>query len=412
MEYHARTSELIQMLEKGHHGVRLDPEAWDVLYTWIDLNVPDHGTWHEYRAIPANFRDRRVEMRAAYALRPVDEDPEVVPSLTPKSVEFVKPAPVKRPKSDVRLAGWPLSDGETKMKQVQAGPSVTRRVDLGGGVTLELVHVPAGRFVMGSEDGASDEAPRSVVSIDRPFWMGQYEVTCAQYAQFDPDHFNGYLDQNHKDHTTPGYPIHDPEHPVVRVSWEEAMAFCRWLSDRTGLRFTLPSEAQWEWACRAGAETAMSFGTLDTDFGAYANLADQSIRLLAVSGVNPRPIANPSPYEDWIPKDTRFNDGQKIMCHVGQYRPNRWGLYDMHGNAAEWTRSVYRPYPYRENDGRNDPSATGLRVVRGGSWRDRPHRATASYRLAYERWQPVFNVGFRVICEEGPDVKSALTMKE
>lgn len=411
MEYHARTSELVQMLEKGHHGVRLDAEAWDVLHTWIDLNVPDHGTWQEHRAIPANFRDRRQEMRTAYALRPADEDPERIPSPSPQNMSFVEPEPVKRPVSNVQLTGWPLEDGEAKMRQLQAGNPQRRTIDLGGGVTMELVHIPAGRFIMGSDEGALDEAPRAVVSVDRPFWMGRFEVTCAQFARFDPDHFNGYIDQNNKDHTTPGYPIHDPDHPVVRVTWHEAMAFCEWLGDRTGLRFTLPTEAQWEWACRAGADTAMSFGTLDADFGPHANLADRSVRRLAVAGVNPQPIANPSPYEDWIPKDARFDDGQRIMCPIGQYQANRWGLHDMHGNAAEWTRSVYQPYPYREDDGRNDAAAAGRRVVRGGSWRDRPHRATASFRLAYEPWQAVFNVGFRVLCEEGPDAESALTMK-
>jgi formylglycine-generating enzyme required for sulfatase activity len=77
-------------------------------------------------------------------------------------------------------------------------------------------------------------------------------------------------------------------------------------------------------------------------------------------------------------------------------------LHDLHGNAAEWTRTVYQSYPYREGDGRNDVSASGERVVRGGSWYDRPQRATAAFRLAYPSWQRVYNVGFRITCESLP----------
>jgi formylglycine-generating enzyme required for sulfatase activity len=165
------------------------------------------------------------------------------------------------------------------------------------------------------------------------------------------------------------------------------------------MKATLPTEAQWEWACRAGAQTAMHFGDVDADFGGHANLADVSIRLLAVSGVNPQPIDNPNPYEDFLPKVDSVNDNAKIMTVAGQYAPNAWGLKDMHGNVCEWTRSAYAAYPYSETDGRNNTTAQGLRVVRGGSWSDRPKRATSSYRLMYEPYQKVFNVGFRVICE-------------
>jgi formylglycine-generating enzyme required for sulfatase activity len=175
------------------------------------------------------------------------------------------------------------------------------------------------------------------------------------------------------------------------------MAFCRWLSEKTGKPCTLPTEAEWEWACRAGTDTALSYGGLDTDFSGHANLADLSIRKLAVSGVNPQPIANPSPYQDFVPKEARFNDQEKLMANVGKYRPNAFGLYDMHGNVGEWTRTTYRPYPYREDDGRSAFSDTGKKVVRGGSWHDRPKRGRAGFRQAYRTYQPVFDVGFRVI---------------
>jgi len=110
-------------------------------------------------------------------------------------------------------------------------------------------------------------------------------------------------------------------------------------------------------------------------------------------------IANPNKYDDWVPKDERFNDAGFVSVDVGSYKPNPWGLHDVHGNVWEWTRSVYQPYPYRDDD-RNDPAADGPRVVRGGSWYDRPKRCTSSYRLPYRPYQGVFNVGFRVVMEE------------
>jgi len=91
----------------------------------------------------------------------------------------------------------------------------------------------------------------------------------------------------------------------------------------------------------------------------------------------------------------------------GKYRPNAWGLYDVHGNVAEWTRSTYQPYPYRPDDGHEDAQAAGRKVVRGGSWRDRPKRCTSSFRLSYQPYQAVYNVGFRVVCEMQPDAVAA-----
>ena len=398
LEFHVSTSELVQMLEKGHHGVKLDDEAWDRLVTWIDLNVPDHGTWSEHHAIPANFHQRRIDMLTKYANRP--EDPEAIPNLPHDPIAFVQPAPDSpNPKPQTpNPSNWPFDAKTAGERQQAAGKETHRTLNLGNGVTLDLSLVPAGSFVMGSADGCKDEMPTTAVEIDKPFWMGVLEVTNSQFQQFDPVHDSGYIDMHHKDHNTPGYPAQGPKEPVIRITWEQAMAFCRWLSEKTGQPFTLPTEAQWEWACRAGADTPFYYGGLDTDFSPYANLAALSIRLLAVNGVNPQPIENPDKYADFIPKDARFDDHNKIMADAGQYQPNAWGLYDMHGNAAEWTRSTYQPYPYVSADGRDDPTAPGKKVVRGGSWCDRPKFARASYRLAYESWQPVYNVGFRVIC--------------
>ena len=400
LEFHASTSQLIQMLEKGHHGVKLDTDAWERLYAWIDLNVPEKGTWGEDAPIPQDFHERRIAMRTQYANRP--EDPEIIPDLGQGEVAFVQPepeVPTKSAKGTCR--GWPFDAQKAATMQEGLG-SKYKTIDLGNGVNMDLVLVPAGKFVMGSPDGhvpngATDECPASVVEVKQPFWMGSMEVTNAQFKQFNANHDNGFLDQHHKDHTTPGYSIQDPKFPAVRLSWEEAVAFCRWLSDKTGMTCTLPTEAQWEWACRAGSASPLSYGDLETDFSGRANLADLSLKRMAVNGVNPQPIPNPTPFEDYMPKDARFNDGAMLLTAGSRYRANIWGLYDMHGNAAEWTLSTYKAYPYVETDGRNAATPTGKKVVRGGSWEDRPKTARSAYRLAYEPWQCVYNVGFRVV---------------
>ncbi len=274
-----------------------------------------------------------------------------------------------------------------------------RTVDLGGGARMELVLVPAGEFLMGDPAGGEDERPAALVRIERPFWIGRCEVSNAQYAHFDARHDSRVEDKLAYQFGVHGYPMNDPDQPVVRVSWTEAMAFCRWLSAKAGLRFSLPTEAQWEYACRAGTATPFSYGDLLADFSKHANVADARLKEFASNPYvvfGPQPDA--SPYDDYIPKDTRFNDGGLLTMPVGSYQPNPWGVCDLHGNAAEWTRTTYAPYPYAA-DGRDRGDAAGRKVVRGGSWRDRPALCRASSRLAYRVYQGVYNVGFRVVCE-------------
>jgi len=402
LEFHADTSELVQMLRKGHYNVKLDAEAWDRLVTWIDLNVPHHGTWGEQRGVPNRFKERRLEMRTKYANRP--EDPEAIPAMPAgPPVTFIVPEPVKsEPVAKVDCPNWPFDAAAAKKLQAAAGPTTRKVLDLGEGVSIEMVLIPAGEFVMGSADGAADERPLAKVRIARPFWMSATEVSNRQYARFNARHDSGFVDQHHKDHTLPGYPANLPDQPVCRVSWNDAREFAAWVSKETKVKADLPTEAQWEWACRAGADRPFSYGGLDDDFSPFANLADLSLRLMAVNGVNPQPIANPSAFEDFLPKDTRFNDGSMVTSAAGKYRPNAWGLFDLHGNVAEWTRSAYQPYPYRDEDGRNDLAPTGEKAVRGGSFFDRPKRATSSFRLGYRPYHAVHNVGFRIVCDANP----------
>jgi formylglycine-generating enzyme required for sulfatase activity len=279
------------------------------------------------------------------------------------------------------------------------GGKTRRTIDLGDGVTLTLTRIPAGRYVMGDRAGCPDEKPQKVVEIKKPFWMGTTEITMAQYQRFVPTHRNGYYDMHWKDQTGPGYPVDGPSLPVIRVSCDQATAFCKWLSKKIGQKAALPTEAQWEWACRGGTETPLSYGDLDTDFSKFANFADLQIRKLAVKGINPKPIPNPTAIEDFVPKDARFDDGVLHLAKVGSYTANPWGLYDMHGNVAEWTSSEYRSRPQNPASAKT-VTRDDLRAVRGGSWEDRPMSGRSSHRWRYPAWQRVFDVGFRIVIED------------
>jgi formylglycine-generating enzyme required for sulfatase activity len=393
-EFRVNTSELVQMLRKGHHNVELTEEEWDRLITWIDMNVPDHGSWTEYRDLASYQESYELRRKYRKLFANIVDDPEARVPVATERIEPIMPDPVEeRSFEPVDIEGWPLTPALAAQLQQAAAPVTRRTIELEDAVSMEFVLIPAGRFVMGGDGGDADELPAAVVSIDQPFWMSTTEVTNEQYRCFDARHDSRYYDQRWKDHTTPGYPANLPNQPVIRVNWNEVSAFCDWLSARTGEAFRLPTEAEWEYAARAGSATPFSFGDLDTDFAPHANMADASTSRLVVTGVNPRPVANPDPEADYLPKDSRFDDGHTLVADVGSFKPNAWGLHDMHGNVAEWTSSYYAPYPF-------DESLAGghERVVRGGSWRDRPMRCRSAFRLHYPEWQGVFNVGFRIVC--------------
>jgi formylglycine-generating enzyme required for sulfatase activity len=385
MEYHVSTSELFQMLRKGHHGVRLDADAWNRLVTWVDLNVPCWGTWGEHRRQTITEQHAlRSEYRKQYA--GITEDPEVYPAgaPAPKPIAFIKPAPVQRvTTTEVKAEGWPFDAAEAKRRQNSVGLPVELTIDVDGAPLL-LTLVPAGEFVMGD----AGEAPQTRVKIAKPFYIGKIEITNDQFHKFNPSHDSGYISHFNKDQNTRGEPADQARQPVIRVTWQQAQEFCAWLSQKTGKKFELPTEAQWEYACRAGTATAMNYGDVGADFSKVANLADKRLSELC---------KRDSP--KWLPHIAAVNDGAIVTDNADRWLPNAWGLFGMHGNAAEWTRSLYLVYPYRDNDGRNSLAAGGERVVRGGSFYDRPPRARSAFRLAYPSWQRVFNVGFRVVCE-------------
>ena len=401
MEYHADTTQLVQMLRKGHHGVQLDAEAWDRLVTWIDLNAPYHGTWTEAGWDPKAQRPRRRELLQKHA--GLDLDPEKVIVPEPYKPTVVARAETPKPGPAPEVKGWPFDAAEAKRRQAAGGGAVTRTVDLGDGIQLTLVRIPAGEFVLGDPKGYADELPLCRARIDKPFWMGACEVSNEQFARFDPRHDSRVESKNTYQFGVHGYPMNGPKQPVVRVSWQRVVAFCRWLSEKTGERFVLPTEAEWEWACRAGSADAFSFGAIDADYSKHANVADQKLREFASNPYTvSQPLTKATKYDDWIPRDNRFNDGGLLSMPVESYQPNAWGLHNMHGNVLEWTRTTYRPYPYSAADGRDAPATEGSKVVRGGSWRDRPARCRSAFRLAYRPYQGVYNVGFRVVAEIAP----------
>ena len=288
-EFHADTSELVRILKKGHHNVRLDQEAWDRLVTWIDLNAPCHGTWGEMARIPGDHQsERRLALRRLYG--GVVEDDEEIPPLPTAPVQAVMPEPMPKPAvQTVSARNWPFSAAEAQKRQAAEGP-VDRSVDLGNGLKMELVRIPAGEFVMGDAKGEVDEQPLTAVRIASPFWMARFAVTNEQFGRFDPAHDSRFEHRSlwifSEEYL--GWRLNRPRQPVVRVSWQEAMDFCRWLSNKLGQQVTLPTEAQWEYACRAGSDSPLSYGDLDSDFSRYANMADVNIRRLADEGWRPK----------------------------------------------------------------------------------------------------------------------------
>ena len=202
-------------------------------------------------------------------------------------------------------------------------------MDLGKDVKLELVLIPAGEFLMGSpdsdKDADADEKPQHKVRITRPFYLGKYLVTQEQWEAVmrnNPSHFKG------------------PKNPVEKVSWDDCQQFLDKLNKRQGNpadKFVLPTEAQWEYACRAGSTTRYCFGDDESKLGEYA----------------------------WYDK----NSDEKAHP-VGEKKPNAWGLYDMHGSVWEWCQDWYGDGYYKESpvDDPTGPATGSRRALRGGSW--------------------------------------------
>ncbi|MCX7048263.1 MAG: formylglycine-generating enzyme family protein [Candidatus Sumerlaeota bacterium] len=222
-------------------------------------------------------------------------------------------------------------------------------VDLGGGVTMDLVPIRPGSFMMGSNDGEAGEKPVHEVTLDF-FWMGETEVTQAQYQAIMGMNLSGFK---------------GADKPVEMVTWNDAMDFCKKLSVKTGKAFTLPTEAQWEYACRAGSSRKYCFGDSDNQLDDYA----------------------------W------YFVNSKLETHpVRQKKQNAWGLYDMHGNVAEWCFDLYGPYIAEKQTNPVGKSHDTIRVVRGSGWVGGTEQCRASYRGSYIPGGWGRFLGFRVAC--------------
>jgi formylglycine-generating enzyme required for sulfatase activity len=253
----------------------------------------------------------------------------------------------------------------------------TRTFDLGDDVTMEFVLLPSGDL-----------------------WVSTTEVTNKQYARFDAGHDSRLESRHGYQFGRLGYPLNKEQQPVVRVSWNEAAAFADWFSKNMGVRCALPTNEQWQYAATAGGSSCLSMTGIETDLSRLGNFGDRSLSQYAACTAHEnysstRIIANPNEYDDWVPKDDRLDDGAFVSAEVGRYRANPWGLRDMYGNVWEWTRSVEPA-----TEGQNVLSKHNRRIVRGGSWYDRPQRATRDDQVSYRPYHRVFNVGFRLVIEQ------------
>ncbi len=255
----------------------------------------------------------------------------------------------------------------------------TLAVDLGQGITMEFVRV---------------DLPTAAAETDtRAFFIGRTEVSNAQYRQFRPRHNSTGWGRKHiiayQDYINSLRPeLGDDGQPAVYVPWEEATAFAAWLSEESGHAVRLPTEAEWEFACRAGATTEFSWGDEPDQANRYANTNDPVTATLFKFG-------------EPFPRD----DGYRFTAPVGSLEPNSFGLFDMHGNVAEWTLDVWRePVLGPLTDDGSIPGNPRQRVVKGGDFTCGPNgEAYFGCTCGSRSWNYLgnanFGTGFRVVIE-------------
>jgi formylglycine-generating enzyme required for sulfatase activity len=253
---------------------------------------------------------------------------------------------------------------QQKKAAVAANLPLEKTIELGNEVNIAVIYIPAGEFDMGSPMDEpkrdSDEAQHHI-KLTKAFYIGKFEVTQLQYRVImseNPSKFGG------------------DKLPVDNVNWYEACRFLKKLSDKTGLKFRLPTEAEWEYACRAGTKTTFNTGTtLDSDVANY----DAT-----------------EPYADGI-----IGKYLKRTTEVGSYPPNAFGLYDMHGNVWEWCSDIYDEDYYKVTPlvDPKGPAEGKPKVMRGGAWNEYAYKCRSADRN--HRW-PKTNetiIGFRVVLE-------------
>nr|WP_293108751.1 SUMF1/EgtB/PvdO family nonheme iron enzyme [Okeania sp. SIO2F4] len=301
-----------------------------------------------------------------------DPSPKPSPETTPENVSSPEatPAPPPPPQQNTSIQKFETVTVNAKgeiISRRQAQAQVMTE-NLGNGVSLEMVKIPSGRFLMGSpetEVGRLDyESPQHYVDVPE-FFMGKYPVTQAQWQAVmgnNPSKFKG------------------ASRPVEAVNWNNAIEFCEKLSQITGKKYSLPSESQWEYACRAGTTTPFYFGeTITSELVNYRGIYTYA--------------------------DAPKGEYREETTDVGIFPPNNFGLYDMHGNVWEWCQDVWhRNYEGSPTDGSawETGGDNNRSPLRGGSWNDIPNRCrSASRNLNTWRDKHYFHTGFRVVCDGG-----------
>jgi formylglycine-generating enzyme required for sulfatase activity len=292
-----------------------------------------------------------------------------------------RPVPAAAPKPS-----WAKTSRFQDEYAAKVGLPVWEEVAVGGGESLKFVLIPPTTasapeyFVMGSpdgtqgttkEDGRDDDETQHEVELTRPYYLSIHEVTNGQYRRFKASHDSGRYE---------GQSLNGPQQPVVLVSHEDAMSFVDWLKQqKRGREFRLPTESEWEYACRAGTTTPFSVGrTISTD---QANFNGN----FTYAG---------GPKGEYLRRTT----------DVGTFAPNGWGLYDVHGNVWEWCADWYGPYPpgrLRDPQGPTT-SSDSARVLRGGSWFSIPVYVRSADRHRNAPDDRDNNMGFRVVLAAPP----------
>jgi formylglycine-generating enzyme required for sulfatase activity len=265
----------------------------------------------------------------------------------------------------------------------------------------DMVKIPGGSYLMGTLEGRKDEKPQHIVTVSS-FEIGKYEVTVGQFKKFIEA--TGYLtdaetnagihkgcfgdgggvDFGQKEGLTwrnPSYAQSD-DHPVVCVSLNDAHAYIDWLNKETGSNYSLPSEAQWEYAARSGSTTDYHFGNSKSDLCLYANVYDE--------------VAKDVNHYGW--RNAPCSDGEAKSSKVGQYKASPFGLHDMHGNVWEWAEDCWKAgyHDAPSNGSVYKDNECEYRVTRGGSWYNIPLGVRSANRYWYEPTYRSFNLGFRL----------------
>lgn len=236
---------------------------------------------------------------------------------------------------------------------------------------MEFMLVPKGRFLMGAHKTSEKQASETLheVTISKDFWLGKNEVTQKQWQKIMGD------EELHPEKPSP-FRDENPDYPVVSVSYLDVEKFLERLNGLSDeYHFRLPTEAEWEYACRAGTTTPFSYGIRLSD-----TIANYNASIPSGHSALGKFTEHPEP--------------------VGSYAPNAWGLHDMHGNVWEWVSDWYAPYLKEAVADPKGPVHGTEKIIRGGSWYFGADNARSSYRRTHEPGLWGFSIGFRIVCEK------------